>query len=1518
MYAMYLEMSPVLLRPDSKGALPSEDAALLSLFSTPDWRRVGTVNDANSIIHAFLFALDRKYPSLAEDRKPAYASSVRRKASNLLKAALSDRDPTWAGFVEEHGRGALEALQARLTKEDAPLADDMLVLSLLEHIFSVKVFPWVVGAGFVPGRTVGVSSKDIYAFIIKPSAAARRWEPLVRIVGTETVGGFGVADDIMLAVLALAQEDKRPYEETILHDSDVVFANEPLGDIVQTVQRDMDMSDLSVEELETHMFDLLAADGSRFLKRSARSLAGLVWAAINQRPDAATAIVRAPSVLTPVVAGRRRMEGDGFLSDRFNIANTSGESYVNQQLRLNSAQSPFHSESADSTAPRDMDVLLYGEASGIYLSETNPNRVRALGKVEYVEGTPVYGGDDINLVGVVTAAASGSGSGSGRSNSSVIKSVSLDAYEDAVATMRARQEVEVVFQAPYHDAEGALQEAPLSARVTAANSQNLQLELPYPVRRREDALLSNTLFYQHNQHNDFLVFPVDSDPQQRVFRVGGPHDAAAFIHRGILPFSTLEDRVWPSLREWIFLNRAPLAECESIAEVAPMLRRMGWDLAGVRSHDMAYLAESIARVSDMRPHLHRSAAFGEDADAYQRKLAPKHAALIKKLYGSGSGGELLEDGGRRLWSHLHRDQVAAFMKSKAYQDAPRVLREVERNLSNHLAAPAHAEDEASLVLHRADMTYTKEYESNDQLAADQGKHIPEWEGTYALCPLSLEKGKPAVQVVFQRFGREWVQLGPWRANGTLRHPLDATVRLPLWTPVQDASALMRLRDRMQRLRAIESLTTIRDALRHREALPRLQEELEEAVRAPFDKLVPTFYAREIHEVIRAEDLDADEGDELVTDFDMLQSYEVNDAVEIAPPKEDLTAAGAAIASICASALRSELPADERRDILEILPTVMGMIVDMMYKKKAAGAPKPSAARGYKQKLAELYPSVEKAAEFEQKYTLLIAAAFIAMLIRILPTVVVAPGLASFELAAINDFIAGILQNTEPVLEGMAIVKVIGDLQSQFIMRTNPVYKARIEAAPMKEASSANAGDIAKPNRFRPPLAPVTDRMARSNKVSTYLQGLYAQFTKVRPNSVNAARKPLPLNSCCAEKVRAGMRYSDSQTEEVKKQRATIEGAAAAAGRKPVAVESIKFNVPRERREDFFKSKTLRVAEPVLLKAAAPTPTASAVALAPRTQLLADLAADNAFLAMDGAFADINTLSVQLEELFVEQLDLVNSVRGVRGLPDANALRLHVVDLKVPRASYPRLLQGLEHFLEYDLRRSVGRAWYGKRHALPGAVPAWAELVLSRTIQNLRPVHVKEADITTTLYAYNYIIVKVMFLLMWSLTVPAGSDLVGRLGMVDSSDMVRAIREEFLKRHHDELQRIGEFFAGLWASYMASITTALTTHDVLKQHAEGLREDDKVAKMGIKANMTAEEREIYDGLKAAGLTHLFVVDVDALDREAAAEAADARVDIDGVKEAAYLDEDWNMDAPNVAAGYIDMDFAGENGDDYGDD
>ena len=1493
MYAMYLEMSPVLLRPDSKGALPSDDAALLSLFSTPDWRRVGTVNDANSIIHAFLFALDRKYPRLAEDRKPAYASSVRRKASNLLKAALSDRDPTWAGFVEEHGRGALEALQARLSKEDAPLGDDMLALSLLEHIFAVKVFPWVVGAGFVPGRAASVSSKDIYAFIIKPSATARRWEPLVRIVGTETVGGFGVADDIMLAVLALAQEDTRPYEETILHDSDVVFADEPLGDIVQTVQRDIDMSDLSIEELETQMFDLLAAeqDGKRFLKRSARSLAGLVWTAINRRPEAETPIVLAADVATPVVAGARRMGGDGFLSDRFSIANTTGESYVNQQLRLNSVQTPFHSESADSTALRDMDVLLYGEGVG--------SRVRALGKVEFVDGTPVYGGDDLNLVGVV-AASRVPGDG---------VTVSLEAYEDAVAAMRARHEVEVVFQAPYYDAAGALQEAPLSARVTAANAHNLQLELPHPIRRREDALLSNTLFYQHNQHNDFLIFPVDSDP--RIFRVGGPpRDEPAFLHRGALPFATLEDRVWPSLREWIFLNRASLAECGSIAEVAPMLRRMGWDLDGIRSHDMAYLVESIARVSDMRPHLHRSATFGEDADAYQKKLAPKHAALIKKLYGGGSGGEVLEDGGRRLWSHLHREQVAAFLKSKAYEDAPKVLREVERNLGNHLAAPAHAEDEASLLLHRADMTYTKEYESHEQLAADQGKHVPEWEGTYALCPLSLEKGKPAVQVVFQRFGREWVQLGPWRANGTLRHPLDATVRLPQWTPVKDANVLMTLRDRMQRLRAIDSLTTIRDALRHREALPRLQEELEEAVRAPFDKLVPTFYAREIQAEIPAEDLDADEGDELVTDFDMLQSYEVN-AVEIAAPKEEQTAAGAAVASICASALRSELPADERRDILEIMPTVMGMIVDMMYKKKAV---KPYAARGYKQKLAELYPSADKAAEFEQKYTLLIAAAFVAMLIRILPAVAVAPGLASFEMPAINDFIAGILQNTEPVLEGMAIVKVLGDLQSQFIARTNPVYKARVDSAPPKDPPSKEAGDIAKPNRFRPPLAPVTDRMARSNKVSTYLQGLYSQFSKVRPNSVNAARKPLPLNSCCAEKVRAGMRYSESQTEEVKKQRIAI-AATAAAGQKLVAVDSIKLYIPREKRTDLFKSKTLRVAEPVLLKAP-PTAAAAAAAAAPREQLLADLADDHPFLAMDSAFADINTLSVQLEELFVEQLDLVSSVRGVRGLPDANALRSHVVDLKVPRASYPRLLQGLEHFLEYDLRRSVGRAWYGKRHALPGAVPAWAELILTRTIQNMCPVHVKEADITTTLYAYNYIIVKVMFLLMWSLTVPAGSDLVGRLGMVDSSDMVRAIREDFLKRHQDELQRIGEFFAGLWASYMASITTALTTHDALKQHAEGLREEDKVAKMGIKANMTAEEREIYDGLKAAGLTHLFVADVDALET-LEAEAVAERVDINGVSEAAYLEEDWNMDAPNVAAGYIDMDFAGENGDDYGD-
>jgi hypothetical protein len=213
---------------------------------------------------------------------------------------------------------------------------------------------------------------------------------------------------------------------------------------------------------------------------------------------------------------------------------------------------------------------------------------------------------------------------------------------------------------------------------------------------------------------------------------------------------------------------------------------------------------------------------------------------------------------------------------------------------------------------------------------------------------------------------------------------------------------------------------------------------------------------------------------------------------------------------------------------------------------------------------------------------------------------------------------------------------------------------------------------------------------------------------------------------------------------------------------------------------------------------------------------------------------------------------------------------------------------------------------------------WAELILRNTVQRLRPVHVKETDITNTLYAYNYIIVKLMLLLMWSLTVPAGSDLSGRVELAEPEDMINSIREMFLTRHQDDVHRIGEFFAGLWSMYIASISTSLTTDDVLKQHAEGLREEDKVRKMGIKANMTAEERDIYDGLKAAGLTHLYKetpMDIDAIDQLEAA-APDARVDIDGVNQNEFADVD--MDAANVVAGYIDTDFAGENGDDYGDD
>jgi hypothetical protein len=694
----------------------------------------------------------------------------------------------------------------------------------------------------------------------------------------------------------------------------------------------------------------------------------------------------------------------------------------------------------------------------------------------------------------------------------------------------------------------------------------------------------------------------------------------------------------------------------------------------------------------------------------------------------------------------------------------------------------------------------------------------------------------------------------------------------------------------------------------------------------------------MHMEIHADDIDPDEGNmgdddlNLVTDFEMMQSYEAvmgagvgdDDSAGGGVAKGEQTMAEKALDSVCASVLRTELPDDERRDIIENAPTVLAMIVDVMYKKKVESArPSPAAppvVRGYKQRLAALYPSVDKATEFEQKYTVLIAAAFVAMLARILPASVIAvvPGLPSYDMAAINAHFASILQSTEPLLEGMGIVKVLGDLQTQFIVRTNPLYKARLDAAPQKTPPATADAAAAKPNRFRPPLAPVTDRMARSNKVSSYLQGLYSQFTKVRPNSVNASRKPLPLNSCCIEKVRPGMRYSESQTEEVKKQRVAVE-----SGRQlsTLSAPSIKMYVARQARVDYFGSKTLRFAKPryISLSQTLNVESRDDGRLGLESMLTA-LAADHPFLASDAVFSsgDINTISEKLDELFSEQWDLVSSVRSAKGLPDLKTVRSYVIDLRVPRASYPRLLQGLDHFLECDLRRAIGRAWYGKRQALPGSVPMWAELILRNTVQRLRPVHVKETDITNTLYAYNYIIVKLMLLLMWSLTVPAGSDLSGRVELAEPEDMINSIREMFLTRHQDDVHRIGEFFAGLWSMYIASISTSLTTDDVLKQHAEGLREEDKVRKMGIKANMTAEERDIYDGLKAAGLTHLYKetpMDIDAIDQLEAA-APDARVDIDGVNQNEFADVD--MDAANVVAGYIDTDFSGENGDDYGDD
>jgi hypothetical protein len=1492
-----------------------------------------------TFLHAFLFAVDTKYRSLAIDARPAYVSKVVRSVLKDLNLALNN-NPEWVTFVQTHTIPVLEEFKENITREIIKGPIHMaIVKDLLEQKYKLHIITWTkrTASGLFDISPFDVERIQHPLFIFLVEITNDRWEPIVTLMEdkktiSENAGLFDTDDYIVVTVLKHIRDSQQTQDTAlelnipsnvtewytdILNESDVVFTDEFIGEYDITTQKDIDLSDLSGEQLEANILQLLSSNDP-FTKSRARAFCALVKETLedvgkktSDKAIGGTETGAITAILPVIDATLNNIDNDSYLETRYGIS-VAAETFIMKQQRKLRAQVPFQTQNASWTAPHNMDA---------FISENeNENekrvrvRVRLMGPVS-CWGLTFYRGDDVSICGLYT--------GGTPSIHKEVKSVKLIDYMNMIKSLQKKDNVIVHFQTPYYETNSVLVIGPIKATVVSNDQDYVQLHMDRSLCKRDEHIRSNVLFYKIWGKNDALIFredSYDSFPIQFKSRVGCIHSSPLFvdIRTGTKPrIGTRAEEeelkpnmelalniMWPTMQEWIYLNRNTISKCINLIQVGNLLSRyMGWSVTKVNALDMALLLDIMKEsiygavpdfARDMEPQ-----TTGHVQPSKYKQIMESYISGVKTIYDNKGfvttkkGDPLLDvrvvselhkkmDVGALLWLDLLRKYIEKECEDTSKTEkAASTLRQISRDLER--MRPIVEELKKKFELKKTNIEYMREYPTINDMFVDQDKRINEWEGKYAL----VEAGDQ----VYKRINHIWMKLGEWSNEGTLSLlPIIMTVHLPGWTPLEDARTLLTQREDIKTIQKQSNYEEMCNTLReYLDNSPKLKDEISRvqsqySVEIKGKTYLQSFFINEIIKTIDIHDVDADI-------FDSEEQYIIDENTMIESYSEWKTDRGYAtpldfnsgiIGYLSETAGVTEHITDYDRDsIKNIIGPITYNILVAKYKSLFPGKPVPKPILH-----KDMFPdNPDKGSQFEMQETIVVIAAFFSLLLQIIPEIIVVQStrgdlpciLASFNDEDVIAYVACLIhkQYDNYFINPRDLDYIVKSITKfrQLIMKIRPIYASRLTSVGSKTIvapSEVSEKVTIKPNRFRPPLAPVTDRMARSNIVGAYLQSLYQHFSKTKPMKVVTAtsgvKKALTLNSCCLERVTPGINYYTNMNEALKENAkavveatSTVMSASTEAAISAATSQTIHMYTREKARPDDFLKSVLRMPNARILTYT----TIEAAPIATSQHLFEDILRANLFLAEDNVLSpplNINQVSTTLESILEEQASIIKSLcipyAGVFPVDLIPKLRSYFIELNpaLTQNDGNRMLRGIDQFMKYDMRRMIGQACYNGK--LPGARPEVVELIFINSMSAIKPIHINISDVTQTIYLYNYIIIRVMVLLLWSLT--QTNRIVTKESVIHAiksseNPIMNAITTGLMTITRAETTRaIGAFFVELWTAYIRCIDNAMTNFDALKKAAETLRENDKMRKMKLSAMMTNEEKDAYDKLKAIGI------------------------------------------------------------------
>jgi len=1311
----------------------------------------------------------------------------------------------------------------------------------------VFIITWDEAHGF--SKTTKTAD-GLYCILIK--VKDHRWEPLVQLLPDSTLTRFNEEDlEVIFQKIEKSVSQKEiigDWDESIIHETMIEFSDE-IGTVLVTEERPVDIIDLSREDIETKLFGTLPPE--TYLKRTVKAYAESIINVLYPTLEKDTHYI-------PIIDGKiKKSMDDTYLEERFIIRKTK-ESYQNRQRRLAKAGVPFENNNGLSNwtiDDKDTDALL---------DDTVP--IRCLGK------SMNYEGDDISLQGLARPGTP-------------FDTVSLDEYVNTISQMEEGDDIIIRFQAPYYKEDGSLQENELKGRISNLYDMNIQIELPYSLRAYNDTLSTNMLFYKTTERNDVLIFSMNSNPWNRI---GGP----LHILRGEQPVHKLFELAIPSRIERIYFGvldeRFKFLPAQPTENEQEVLNHSDWFERGVgESAKLDRHNQPVKMIDDDFKELYQWIRKKYNIDPDLHRLY--ELDLFRTLY--------KVDQVQLLYLHLYSEQIKAYKEKYPNLNVD----ELRRSLVRLEKEREQEQNVANVILNVNELDLKQEYENIEALSKDQDKLIVEWEGTYATCTnhysSKIRSEKPKTDLYY-RHHYQWVNIGT--LDSERRVSIERHLNAIRTLYIDSAEKLLENRDYFQKQKEIETLHRIIPILEGIRNVPSLEKHLSEAELPK--ELAPERFIYHIQKAIDPHILEIEE--EWIYDIeDILDGYSDWMQTKISDETSDVSTQF--LNSILSGLnIQGRIPEDDSRAIIENIPDIMSFIVDGMYrhkekersKSKAALDDKKDKARGYKQKLMDLYPDTKKREEFENKTIITIIASFISIIIRVLPELEL-PGPynpTSYSIVDLHTMMAALLNATyTDLMKDANLSKMLGDLH-KIILSRRPIYQARIDATPVKEmvpTSSTNK----KNNRFRPPLRPVQE-LSRFNDVSVELQSIYGEVSKQKPLK-RYGNRITELNSCCLRSIQ------ESESSVVSKEVTSIPA--------EIQVNTKMTSVFRDRNanESMFLPVSRKKVHHLKWKET------STKIEAPFDIILNT----NALLDQDPVFKtkDANEISIELKDLFTELWDITRSLSTpANDLYDK--LESYIIKADVSVEQYPSFIRAIDSFSKYDIRRIVGRSWFGNM-PLAGANKRSAEFILENiiSIPTLIPIHNDESDMSDTIYVYHYRNLKTMYYLLWSLVV----DDVKKNIYEDDTNWIAAIsssvRQGVNRFRVEERVQIGEVFLSMWTQYIETINRGMLSYVELRQIADTSREQEKLKNMMLKKNTAVEEHTVIDSLKAMGLIHLVKTETPTVDitdpansmphENRADQQLDAAIDVTDI-------DNINQDINSV----IDPDYVGENDDDDQDD